>query len=190
MKKILSILVLGLFLTTPSGADDIQDFQIEGMSIGDSLLDYMTEEKINTFERNFYPNSKKYYRLYDVKKGNELTTYEFLDVNVKENDKKYIIESVNGVIEYENNIHKCYVKMKEIVKEISSSLDKLKKNSYVYDYPNDKSKSDVTDFNYSNGAIRIWCTDYSEKREKDNWLDHLSLTASSMKFLNWLDTAR
>ena len=30
------------------------------------------------------------------------------------------------------------------MKEISSSLDKLKGNSYVYNYPNDKSKSDVT----------------------------------------------
>jgi len=42
MKKLLAILVLGLFLTTPSQADDIRDFQIEGISIGDSLLDYMT----------------------------------------------------------------------------------------------------------------------------------------------------
>ena len=177
-------------LITPSWADDIRDFQIEGMSVGDSLLDYLTEEEIKSLKKSYYPKSKKYHRLYDVKKGNELTTYEFLDVNVKENDKKYIIESVNGVIEYENNIHKCYVKMKEIVKEISSSLDNLKKKIYVYNYPNDKSKSNVTDFNYSNGSIRIWCTDYSKKREEDNWIDHLSVAASSTKFLNWLDIAR
>jgi len=46
MKKLLGILVLGLFLITPSQADDIRDFQIEGMSIGDSLLDYFSEEEI------------------------------------------------------------------------------------------------------------------------------------------------
>ena len=40
MKKLLGILVLGLLLITPSQADDIRDFQIEGMSLGDSLLDY------------------------------------------------------------------------------------------------------------------------------------------------------
>ena len=46
MKKLLGIVVLGLFLITPSQADDISDFEIEGMSIGDSLLDYFSESKI------------------------------------------------------------------------------------------------------------------------------------------------
>ena len=44
-KKLLRIVVLGLFLITPSHADDIRDFQIEGISIGDSLLDYFSEKK-------------------------------------------------------------------------------------------------------------------------------------------------
>ena len=46
MKKFLGILILILTLQTPSQADDIQDFQIEGMSIGDSALDYFSEEEI------------------------------------------------------------------------------------------------------------------------------------------------
>ena len=46
MKKLLGILVLGLFLITPSQADDIRDFQIEGMSVGDSLLNYISEQEI------------------------------------------------------------------------------------------------------------------------------------------------
>ena len=47
MKRLLTILILIFTLQTPSQADDIRDFQIEGMSIGDSLLDYLSEEKIN-----------------------------------------------------------------------------------------------------------------------------------------------
>ena len=48
MKKLLTLLFSLFFLYSPSVyADDISDFQIEGMSIGDSLLDYMTDEKIN-----------------------------------------------------------------------------------------------------------------------------------------------
>ena len=47
MKKLLALLFSLLFLSSPSVfADDISDFTIEGMSIGDSLLDYMTEEEI------------------------------------------------------------------------------------------------------------------------------------------------
>ena len=46
MKKLLGIVVLGLFLITPSLADDIRDFEIEGISIGDSLLMYAEEKDI------------------------------------------------------------------------------------------------------------------------------------------------
>ena len=47
MKKLLGILVLGLFLITPSQADDSRDFQIEGISIGDNLLDYYSTSEIS-----------------------------------------------------------------------------------------------------------------------------------------------
>ena len=47
MKKLCIYLFIVLFsLQTPSQADDIRDFEIEGMSIGDSLLDYFTKEYI------------------------------------------------------------------------------------------------------------------------------------------------
>ena len=52
MKKVLGILVLGLFLITPSQADDIRDLQIEGMSVGESLLDYFSEAQIQQQEKN------------------------------------------------------------------------------------------------------------------------------------------
>ena len=47
MKKILVLLFSLFFLSSPYVfADDISDFQIEGISVGDSLLDYMTEDEI------------------------------------------------------------------------------------------------------------------------------------------------
>ena len=47
MKKILILLFSLFFLNSTSViADDISDFSIEGISIGDSLLDYMSEEEI------------------------------------------------------------------------------------------------------------------------------------------------
>ena len=60
MKKILAVLILIFTLPTPSQADDIRDFQIEGMSVGDSLLDYFSEEEINNFDKVLYPNKKFY----------------------------------------------------------------------------------------------------------------------------------
>ena len=46
MKKLLLIFVLLFSFQSLTKADDIRDFEIEGMSIGDSLLDYFSEEEI------------------------------------------------------------------------------------------------------------------------------------------------
>ena len=58
MKKILAILILILTLQTPSWADDIRDFQIEGMSIGDSALNFFSESDIKKNSQNYYKNKK------------------------------------------------------------------------------------------------------------------------------------
>ena len=47
-KIIILFFLFSSFLSHSSFADDISDFQIEGISIGDSLLDYMSEKKIKT----------------------------------------------------------------------------------------------------------------------------------------------
>ena len=68
MKKLLLILILMLGFQTLVKADDIRDFEIEGMSIGDSLLDYFA---INEFTKNFLikiKNGPQYLKLYLVLK--------------------------------------------------------------------------------------------------------------------------
>ena len=46
MMRLLLILILTFSFNTLIKADDIRDFQIEGMSIGDSLLDFYSETEI------------------------------------------------------------------------------------------------------------------------------------------------
>ena len=53
MKNILLIFFILLNFQSWTKADDIRDFEIEGMSVGDSLLDYMSLEKINISKRNY-----------------------------------------------------------------------------------------------------------------------------------------
>ena len=56
MKIFIAVLVLIFNIQSLSKADDIRDFEIEGMSIGDSLLDYFSEKKIIKEKRNYYKN--------------------------------------------------------------------------------------------------------------------------------------
>ena len=60
IKRFLIILVLIFNLPNLSIADDIRDFQIEGMSIGDSLLDYFGEEKIIKSKRRVFEHKSFY----------------------------------------------------------------------------------------------------------------------------------
>ena len=60
MRIFLSILILIFNFQSWTIADDIRDFQIEGMSIGDSLLDFLSEDEINNSRRNYYSNRKYY----------------------------------------------------------------------------------------------------------------------------------
>ena len=48
MRIFLTLLALIFSLQTWTKADDIRDFQIEGMSIGDSLLDFYSEKEIKS----------------------------------------------------------------------------------------------------------------------------------------------
>ena len=46
MRTFLLVLILIFGLQSWTKADDIRDFQLEGMSIGDSLLDYFSKKEI------------------------------------------------------------------------------------------------------------------------------------------------
>ena len=99
MKKLLILLFSIFFLSSPAVfADDISDFQIEGMSIGDSLLDYMTEEEILEeieLNKNAYLHlneSHKYEEVYLLK---DFPTYDMVSVFLKNNSSNAYVTNIN-----------------------------------------------------------------------------------------------
>ena len=191
MKKFLAILVLGLLLTTPSQADDIRDFQIEGMSVGDSLLDHFNKEEIIEKEEYFYKNKKFAGIIFNNHPS--FSIYEDVDFAYKPKDKKYIIYNIKGNIYFDNNIKECIKKKNEITKEISETFgDEAKFFDYgTYSHGVDKtgnSKATAVDFIFNDGNIMIYCMDWSEKlTEKNSWFDSLIVTISNKKFMNFIN---
>ena len=120
MKRLSLYLFLIFFtLQTSSWADDIRDFQIEGMSVGDSLLDFVSEEKIiSAIANQQYPNDK--FTIYDAGEFLKLKKYEDVAATVKKNDNNYIVTSISGVIYYEE-LDDC-LKMKT---SIQNEIEKL-----------------------------------------------------------------
>lgn len=117
--------------------------------------------------------------------------YEGVQVNVKENDKKYIIESIEGFIFFKN-LNDCKLRKEFIENEIITQFSNLEVNkgqviSHTSD-PTGKSKAISTDLFFNDdSAIRIICTDWSRKLEKEkNYTDNLRVTINSKKFNQFL----
>ena len=100
MKKFFTIIALSLYFIIPLKADDIRDFQIEGISIGESLLDYLSKKKIVERKKSYYPRSKKFYSISFL--ANSILTnskiYDQFSFGIKQDDKKYIIHALSGDI--------------------------------------------------------------------------------------------
>ena len=102
MKKLSICLFLFLFtLQTPSWADDIRDFQIEGMSIGDSLLDYFSKDEIENRIITYYFKKKFGVILFEDKR---FEVYEAIQIHYKPKDEKYIIYGIDGNLYFTNNM--------------------------------------------------------------------------------------
>ena len=112
MRVFIIVLVLIFGFQSWTKADDIRDLEIEGMSIGDSLLDYYSEEEIKQTYAGIYPN-KKFFQT-DIKYSSKFETYQSVQFHTKRNDDRYIIHALSGEIVFDN-IDDCLLRKKEIV---------------------------------------------------------------------------
>ena len=197
MKKFLGILVLSLFLITPSQADDIRDFQIEGMSVGDSMLDFLSEEEIISNKKDWYKYLEKNKFITIALESSGFQQYEYVDVNAEYGDDNYIIDSIAGSIYFGKNkeikdINHCYIKQKEIAQDFSQIFENSKKDGpkKIKHLDVDPSgKSTYTDIYFAmdeNYTVIISCYDYSDHFESKNRVDFLGIVIRSQKFDKWL----
>ena len=194
MKKLSTYLFLILFsFSAPSFADDISDLQIEGMSVGDSLLDYFNEKEINNnfLIGSYYKKNEKFF-IYDSKEGtsDNFEIYDGLQLILKRNDKKLKINSLLGFTDYNNKIENCYKKQNEIVKEFSNSFKELKKKDWgILKTHNDKNGNykPVT-FDFDNGdRIMVACYDWSPET---NWFDSLKVSIYTKEYRDFINSRK
>ena len=184
MKTLLTFLVL-LFSSSVL-ADDISDFEIEGMSIGDSLLDYMTEKEITNSKKVNYKDNKYKFAYFNSKVN---SIYNHLQIGFKTNDKNYKIELLSGILNFKNNVKDCWKKQDEI----SNELDNLFSNSTKEDtgkikrYPEDDPTGAlfryISYFFDSGGTATVYCSDYSKK---SGLYDNLKVQVVSSKMKDYL----
>jgi hypothetical protein len=208
MKKILVLLFSILLLSSPSVfADDISDFQIEGISIGDSLLDYMTEDEILKeieLNKNDYlhlKESNKYVEIYSNNQlENNFTTFEYLSFYVKHNEtnkyitnknEKFTILGIRGFSMYKEDFEGCMHKRDEIVKILSKMFPNIQKTDDIFEHSIDPSGNSMVyeiSFNFDlGGEIEAECIDFEETfRIKNNYGEGFNIGIKSEEIQSWM----
>ena len=198
MKRLLAYLflvqVLTFSLQSWTKADDIRDFEIEEISIGDSLLDYfsLTEviNKQNSYsDKGYQYKSKDYFVL--TFKSDKFNNYDSIQVFIKDGDKDYKIQNIAGLTAMD--INECYSQFDKIEKALNglfTNADKSnkEKRKHVFD---DTGKSTTTDVYYylkSGSYAALICVDWSnEIANKYQWDDVLRVEMGSSDFVKWFD---
>ena len=190
MKKLLLILILTLSFQTLTKADDIKDFQIEGISIGDSLLKFMSVIEINKALNNasFYKN-KKYAVIFSNIKTKEFD--ENVQVTFNPKDKNYVIESVMVIKDFSENFDECQKEKSKRIDEIILLFSNTERVDVEEIHKGDKSGNSfdyISTFHLKDGGyLNIKCTDYGEEALKLNgWYDILSMSIGSQKLKEFI----
>ena len=183
---LLLILIIGF--NSIARADKINDFEIERLSIGSSLLNFMSEKEIKKNIRNYVPTSSGYYVVgYD-----NTNNYDTLDIYLKRNDKNYIIKSVIGFVFLD--FDSCKIKMDKVSSEIDQIFQNVRKvdNGLVDHSYDETGNSKEYQIAYllkdvqEDDHIRLQCTDWSKKLTKEkNWADSFNVGAYSKEILDW-----
>ena len=196
MKKLSTYLFLLLFsFSAPSFADDIRDFQIEGMSIGSSALDYFSEEQIKS-SRMYTYKSDKYYSV-DLWDDN-LKNFKAIQGHFKKNDNQYKFHGISGAltfglsgVENINTEKECVRHMRIIEKDIDNLFSNAKKQNqdYVGNDLDPKAMTFEVIYLLEDGEIWMQCVKWSKKyKEEGNFYDNLRLTILNKQFTIWMDT--
>ena len=189
MKKLIIIFIFIFNFQSFTWADDIRDFEIEGISVEDSLLDFFSEEKIINSEKTIYPGSKNFYSMHIVV---DSKNYDQITIGVKNNDKNYTVYSIAGDKFYEKNPKNCLSQMENIINQFDEDLKVAPKDEYRHTYTSlakGKSYAEVVDYNFpNNNAIRVWCSFYTEEViDEFNVANGLSISIGTNKWFNFLN---
>ena len=181
MKKLSLYVFLGLMFCNVGLPEDISNFEIDGMSLGESALRYYTEKEIKKNTENIYEDNL--YTQFAIPSKNSNSIYDSYQIHYKLEDKNYIIEMVAGV-KWTESFDQC-IKLKEKIKKELSIFFSVKKTDWIdQKYEDDESKTNASFFYFDNGdSADIQCTDWNSTVK---FTDNLRVSLWSAEFGRWI----
>jgi len=196
MKKILAIIILSLCFITPSQADDIRDYQIEGISVLDSLTNYISRDKIekrkNDFnDKGYIYKSRDFYSITFFKNDSRfkpftnLDTFDELQFHLKDNDSSYKIHAVTGAIHI-SDMTQCVEELKTIERDFEETFFKKNSKFSKDDYEHKSNLGYVkrrVEYKFDEGWINVTCETW---KKSTGIRDGLVFDIRSNEFADWV----
>ena len=193
MRVFLLVLIIFFNFQLWTKADDIKDFEIEGISLGDSLLNYYSKEVIDNFVdpyKDIIPNKKVKTFLVEQ----DLKLYDILELSFFKNDNDYKLESIGGAIFFQDNFDKCIEKQNEVSNDLYSFFDKPLKNISEFKHPSDNSgKSKIYQHTFMVGDkkyfnVMINCFKFGKKFKNKGFVNNLNVIITTDKWSEYMAT--
>ena len=195
MRIFLSILILIFSFQSFTIADDITEFEIEGMSIGDSALKFFTKSEIDKSVEKMpqYPNDE--YKIAYIQKSSkyDFKNYDGITFYFKKNDKSYIIVGIVASNYYPDSFQNCLNDLKKMREDIENSFNVLPtyegKERLEFDTFGKTTMHGVVYDLATNGFAQVICYDWSKEiSEIQGRIDELTLGISNKEYGEWLNT--
>ena len=187
MLRIILIFIIFLNLQSWTKADDISDFEIEGISIGDSLLNYFNVNEIKNFQNYDDLPSDMTFRIIEIFSNEmEMDLYDSVQIYYKPNDKTFKIHGVNGGL-FCDTKNKCIDQYDQIKKDISKLFgDSLKSDNFNGKHMDDDTGKSILEYvvyYHPNGEIAVGYTDWAKHM---NYNDNVSIDITTQEVSNWV----
>lgn len=186
MRIFFSVLLIILSFQSLSRANDVKEIELDGLSLGTSLLKFTSESEIKKNKLNYFEDERQYYVVFYNK---NLSRFDDMEIYLKTNDDKYIMKSINAGL-YPKNLNECLKIKDEIKNEISSAINvDFVDSSYTHNYyTNSYINGDVAFL--EGGFIGLDCMffDNKDKKKFTSLVDNLSVTISLNEINDWIET--
>ena len=194
MRIIIIIITFFINIQLLSKADDIRDFEIEGMSLGDSALNFFTKSEIDKSveEMPQYPNDEYKIAYIQKSKNYNFENYQGITFYFKKNDRSYKIAGIVASNYYPNDFQNCLNDLKKMRKDIENSFDVLPtyegEDILEFDTFGETKMHGVVYDLAENGFSQVVCYDWSKEISKiQGRIDELTIGISTKEYGEWLN---
>ena len=192
MKKLLLLLFSLFFVNSPAVfADHFANFQVVDIGIGDSLLDFMSEDEIvdgieKLKDLNRYSNLKEPYKFLEIIVPREKNIYDKASVFIKNTiPNNYTIYAIRGYKDYIEDFDACIKQRDTIAKIITGMFTDLKTDKSIEE--NNQGINDYFNLVGSKVIIDIYCQDLKEtyRLKSNGFTEGLVFAIHNKEFREW-----